>query len=106
MNPTDLSGMTVTVQHISGAAAPDSFWALLTNLPRTATTSPAHGSGTLVTQRFRHGPGRSLIGLRFDLDPHRRPDAVAWWSHPLHTDIRAVPLAADRVLSRDERQGC
>lgn len=67
----------------------------------TATWSyelaPADG-GTVVTQRFRHGPGRSFLRAAVGRHPERESELVAERAADLAANMRTVLRAAGRLL--------
>lgn len=58
-----------------------------------------HADGTLVVQRFAHGPGFTFLRRAVDKHPERAAETVAGRAAQLEQNMRAVLQAAARVLS-------
>ena len=56
------------------------------------------GDGTLVTQRFQHGPGRSFVRSYADKHPERADEIVAERLAMLESNMRTVLRAAAQLL--------
>jgi uncharacterized protein YndB with AHSA1/START domain len=56
------------------------------------------GDGTLVTQRFRHGPGFSYLRRQAEKYPDRAAQVVADRATELAANMRAALTAADALL--------
>ena len=93
---------TVTC-HVLEATAPTRFeWCVSDPAERSSTWSydlePVAGSGTRVRQRFRHGPGRSMVRAMIEggADP---AETVDWRARMLAEDMAGVLAAADALLT-------
>ena len=58
------------------------------------------GHGTLVTQRFRLGPGKSRLRHYCALEPEKAESFVAWRTNGLRDNMTTVLQAAAKILSR------
>jgi uncharacterized protein YndB with AHSA1/START domain len=62
------------------------------------TLVPNRGGSTLVTQRFRHGPGGSGVSSAIEQQPDREARIVEYRSEMLRTNMIATLEAAARLL--------
>jgi uncharacterized protein YndB with AHSA1/START domain len=71
--------------------------------PRPSSTwsyelTPDDGGGSLVTQRFRHGPGGSGVSDAVERNPKRAAQIVAGRSQALRTNMVSTLEAAARLV--------
>ena len=95
MTPIDLTTMAVDVT-VRFAAPIESVWNLLT---------PDHGGSTLVTQKFRHGPGRSGVSEAVEQHPEHADLIMERRSTTLRTNMNSTLEAAARLLD-GQRSAC
>jgi len=69
---------------------PSSTWSYL--------LTPDHGESTLVTQRFRHGPGRSGVSEAVEQHPEHAAMIMERRSDTLRTNMNSTLEAAARLL--------
>ena len=62
------------------------------------TLTSDRGDSTMVTQRFRHGPGQSGVSSAIEEHPYRRDRIVEYRSEMLRTNMIATLKAAAQLL--------
>jgi hypothetical protein len=107
----DLEQMVVEVEH-RFAATPEAVFTLLSDVERMAGRGLEHqeaswddeaiepdGVGTVVRQRFQHGPGMSYLRHHTGVEPEKAEQFVQWRAAGLRANMTTVLTAAEALLS-------